>query len=119
MPPGSAMPSRRAAHVDAIPKQIVTLCNDIAEIDSDPEQNALLDRHLGVSPRHASLDRDGAAYRIHDTPKLDQKAIAGRLQDAAVVLVDCRVDQLASQRAQPCQRAFLVRACQPAVASHV
>src|SRR4029077_17967689 len=48
-------------HVHPIPKQIVTLCNDIAEIDANPEQNALLDRPLGVSPSHSALDRDRAA----------------------------------------------------------
>src|SRR5580704_14490970 len=69
---GLSDPFEAGRHVDAIPKQIVTLCNDIAEIDADAEQYALLDGHFGVSPSHAALDRNGAAYRFHDACEFDQ-----------------------------------------------
>ena len=51
-------------------------------------------RHVGVAPRHAALDFRRAANRVGDALELDQHAVAGRLDDAAPVLGDRRVDQL-------------------------
>ena len=46
----------------------------------------------------ALLHRDRAAHRIDDAGKLDKQAVAGGLDDAAVMLGDCRIDDLAPVR---------------------
>jgi hypothetical protein len=51
--------------------------------------------------------------------KFDEEAVAGGLDDAALVLGDHRVDQLAADRPQPRERTFLVGADQPAVARDI
>src|SRR5262249_12817374 len=48
-----------------------------------------------------------------------ENSIAGSLHDASVVDGDCRIDQVASQGTQPCQRAVLVRSGQPAESDDV
>ena len=54
-----------------------------------------------------------AAHRIDDAGKLDQQTVAGGLDDAPVVLCDLRIDELAAQRLEAFERAFLVRPQQP------
>ena len=47
------------------------------------------------------------------------RAVAGALDDAAVMHGDGGIDQIAAERPQPRQSAILVRAGEPAVADHV
>ena len=49
-----------------------------------------------VALGHPALDIDRAAYRVDDAGELDQHAVAGRLNDAAAVLRDLRIDNCAS-----------------------
>ena len=51
--------------------------------------------------------------------ELDQQAVAGGLDDAALVLGDHGVDQFAPMRFEPLDRAFFVGADQPRVAHDV
>jgi len=53
---------------------------------------------------------DGAAHRIDDARKLDQHPVASGLEDAAAVLLDLRIAQLAADRFQRGECPFLVRA---------
>ena len=50
----------------------------------------------GVPLGHRPLHLDRAAHRIDDARELDQQAVAGGLDDAAAVLGDLRIDQLAA-----------------------
>ena len=74
---------------------------------------------VGVPLGHRLLHLDRAAHRIDDAGKLDQQAVAGGLDDAAVVLGDLRIDELAPQRLEAFERAFLVRAHQPRIARDI
>jgi hypothetical protein len=65
------------------------------------------------------LHRDGAARRIDDHGKLHQQAVAGGLDDAAVVLGDLRIDELAAQRFEALERALLVRPHQARIPRHI
>ena len=65
------------------------------------------------------LDLDRAAHGVDDAAKLDDRPVAGALDHAAVVDGDGRIDEIAAQRAQPRQRAILVRAGQAAEADDV
>jgi hypothetical protein len=76
-------------------------------------------RQGGVAPHHALLDDDGAAHCFDGTVERDEGAVAGILDQAAVVLRDRRVDQLAADTLEPRESAFLVDAHQPAVAADI
>ena len=62
---------------------------------------------------------DRAAHGVDDAAELDDAAVAGALDDAAVMDRDGRIDQIAAQRAQPRKDAILVRPRKPAVTDHV
>ena len=67
----------------------------------------------GVPLGHRLLHRDCAAHRIDDTGKFHQHPVAGGLDDAAVVLSDLRIEELAAQRFEAFERVFLIRPHQP------
>ncbi len=66
-------------------------------------------RDTGVPLGHRLLHRDRTAHRIDDTGKLHQQAVAGGLDDAALVLGDLRIEKLMAQRLEAFERAFFVR----------
>ncbi len=88
-------------------------------LTADPEYDPLVFRDRGIALGHAALHRDRAGDRLDDTWELDQDAVAGRLYDAALVLGDLRIDQLAAMGSQPRQRAGFVLAHQAAVAGDI
>ncbi len=105
--------------VDAVAVEVVALDDHIAEIDADAQFDAALRRDARIPLGHRLLHRDRAAHRIDDAGKLDQQAVAGGLDDAAPVLGDLRIEQLAAQRFQAFERAFLVRPHQPRIPRHI
>ena len=76
-------------------------------------------RHAGVALDHRVLHFDRAAHRVDDAAELDERPVAGALDDAPVMHGDGGIDQIAAQRPQPRQDAILVRAGEPAVADDV
>ncbi len=46
-------------------------------------------------------------------------AVAGALDDAAMVHGDYGIDQIAADRPEPRQRTVFVRPCEPAIADHI
>ena len=102
-------------HVHPIAVDIPVLHDHVAEIDSDAEFDPLLAGNIGVAIDHPVLDLDRAAHRFDRAGELDQHAVARRLHDAALVLGDLGVDQLASMRPEPLQRALFVDADQTRV----
>ena len=51
--------------VDAVAHEVaVALLDDIAEMNANPELDALLGRHAGVALDHGGLDFDRAAHRV-------------------------------------------------------
>ena len=94
---------------DAVAIEVVALDDHIAEIDPDAQFDAALRRDTGVPLGHHLLHRDRAAHRIDDAGKLHQQAVAGGLDDAAMVLGDLRIEKLMAQRFEAFERAFLVR----------
>jgi hypothetical protein len=88
-------------------------------MNADPELDALLVRNAGVALDHRGLDFDRAAHSVDHAAELDDRAVTGALDDAAVVHGNDRVDQVAAERPEPRQRAVLVGAGEPAVAGDV
>jgi hypothetical protein len=67
----------------------------------------------------AHAAQSGAPHSVDHAAELDEAAVASALDDAAVMRVDRRIDQIAAQRPEPRQRALLVGAGEPAVADDV
>src|SRR5262245_8244384 len=97
-------------HINAIAINVVTINDDIADIDADTKLDAFLTRDIDVTLNHAPLDVDGTSHCVHDTSKLDQHAIASGLDNAATVLGDFRVDELFAVPLKLAERAFLIEA---------
>ena len=77
--------------IDAVAHQVaVALLDDVAEMDADAKLDAPLRRHTSVAFDHAVLDFDGAAHRVDDAAELDERAVAGALDDATVMHCDGR-----------------------------
>src|SRR5467141_595413 len=104
MPPGSAKPSRRGGNIDAIAKYVAVLDDDVALVDADPEFDATLRRRWGIAFGQRSLHLCSAAQCIDDAAELDQEAVPGGLDDAALMAGDLRVDQFGAQRLEPAER---------------
>jgi hypothetical protein len=77
-------------------------------MDADAKFDALVGRDLGVALDHRPLDFDGAIHRVDDAAKFDDAAIAGALDDAAMMHGYGWVDQVASERPEPRQNPVLV-----------
>src|SRR5215472_7452758 len=101
--------------VDAVAIEVVAFDDHIAEIDADAQFDAAVRCDTGVMLGHCLLHRDRTAHRIDDAGKFHQYAVAGGLDDAAMVLDDFRVDELMAQRFEALERAFLVRPHQPRI----
>ena len=82
-------------------------------------------RRRRSSPRSRSrsaialLNFDRTAHRVDDAGEFRQHAVAGGLDDAAVMLADLRVDEPAQMRLEALVRAFLVRAHQARITHHI
>ena len=117
---GIGDPFEARRDVDAIAHQIaIAFLDDVAQMDANAKLDTALRRQAGVALDHASLNLDRAAHGVDHAAELDEAAVAGALDDAAVMQGDGRIDQIAAQRPEPRQSAILVRARQPAIANHV
>ena len=105
--------------VDALAVPVLALDDDIAEVDADPHVDAAVLAHPVVALGHPALQVDGARHRVDDAAELGQKAVAHQLEDAAVVLLDRRLEQLPAVRSEPLKRAGFVLLHEAAVADDV
>src|SRR5262249_28296492 len=80
--------------IHPVAEDVVFLDDHVTEIDPDAEPDAPLLAHLRLAVDHPALDLHSAAHRIHDTRKFREQAVAGVLDDPAVMLADLRIDQL-------------------------
>ena len=83
MPPGSARPSSRR-DVDAVAEDVAVLDDDVADVDADTELDAMVRRQRGIAFGHRRLHLGRATQRVDNAGELDQQAVAGRLDDAAL-----------------------------------
>jgi hypothetical protein len=114
---GERLKTRR--DIDAIAEDVAFIMDDVAEIDADAEADALGLRPAYVAVRHSLLDDDGAAHGVDDRGELDQHAVPGCLEDAAAVLGDQWIDELAPIAFEKGEGSFLVRAHQPRISGNV
>src|SRR5271165_21112 len=107
-------------NIDAVAKDVAVLDDDIADIDADAELDAAVRWHRCIAfGQRCCLHLCRAAERVDDAGELDQKAIAGRLDDPALMVGNSRIDHLGAERLGPAERAFLVRSHQPRIPRHI
>jgi hypothetical protein len=83
--------------VDAITHKVaVALLDDVAQMNAEAKFDALFRRDARVALDHGVLHFGGAAHRVNYAAELDNAAIAGALDDPAVVDGDCGIDQIAA-----------------------
>jgi hypothetical protein len=82
-------------------------------VNSYAELDALIGRKSRVALDHRVLNGDGAAHRLDDATKLDQRAVARSLEHTPVLVGDGWVDQFGAQRSQPRERTVFIRARHP------
>jgi len=80
-------------NVGAAPKNIASIFDDVANVDTNPELNPLILRHLGVTLSHPALNLDRTAHRLHDTAELGQQPISSVLDNPPTVLGDLRIEE--------------------------
>ena len=79
--------------IDAVAHQIaVAFLDDITEVNAYPKFDALVQRDSSVPLDHRVLHFECTTHRI-DCCELDDAAVAGALDDAAMVDRDCGIDQ--------------------------
>src|SRR5262249_31950073 len=108
-----------SSDVHAITKDVATLDDHVALVDTNPELDALVRGHLGVPLSHPALNLDSAAEGVHDTRELHEHTVAGGLHDPTTVLGDLGVYESAAMGLELGERPFFVSAHEAAVSGHV
>src|SRR5579871_4383234 len=120
---GQADAARRALvfharrDVDAVTKNVVTVDDDVPDINADTEDD--LRSALGIARGHLRLNGHGAGYRVHCAREFDEHPVAGGLDDTTFMAGDCRIDYFSSDRLQGHQGADLVPAHKAAITRDV
>ena len=102
---GETLQSRRDVHPVAI--NLRALDHHVAEVDADTKLHAALGRNAFVFSLEPGLDIDGALHRIDHAGELGEHAVAGRVHEPPVMLLDERVDYLAVGRKGAESRLFI------------
>ena len=76
MPPGLRQALQPRRHVHAIAEDVITVDDDVVDIDADAKLDPLLQWHVGIAFGHPALDIKSTAHRVHDAAKLSQQPIA-------------------------------------------
>ena len=84
-------------------------------MNADAKLDAPFWRHASVALDEAGHHLDCAAHGVDHAAELDDAAVAGSLDNAAVMGGDGGVDKVAAQPPEARQRSVLVRACEPTV----
>jgi hypothetical protein len=112
-PPGNTDPAgigetfEAGSQIHPVAENIPILDNDVALMDADAKFDAFGRRDVGVAFGHCALHSHGVAHRIDDAGEFDQHPVAGRLDDAALMLSDFRVAELTPDPPQRCEGPLL------------
>ena len=106
--------------IDAVAHEVtVALLDHVAQVNSDAKFDAPFRRQAGVALDHAVLHFDRAAHGVDHAAELDDRAVAGALDDVAVMHRDDGIDEIAAKGSQAREDKVLVRACETAVSDDV
>src|SRR5215831_10459953 len=73
------------SNVDAVPQDVVSLYDNVPEVDTDAELDPPVLRQRCFAFGGRTLDRNSTSHRINDTWELHQQPVAGGLHDAPTV----------------------------------
>jgi len=124
-PRGDADPARLGQafepgrDIDPVAKDVAVLDDDVALVNADAEVDPAVGRQRAIALGHRRLQLSRTTGRIDDAGKFDQQAVAGGLDDAAMMALDLRVDHLGAQYPEPAERALLIGLDQPRVAGDI
>jgi hypothetical protein len=82
-------------HIHAIAENVTSIDDDVADINANPELDALLIWYLGIALGHPALDIKSSAHCVHYAAKLGQQPIAGVLDNTAAVFGNLGIDERA------------------------
>ena len=103
---GFGDPLEPSGDIDPVAHEVaVRLLDHVAEMDADAEFDAAVFRHARIAFDHAVLHLDCAAHGVDHAAELDDAAVAGALDDAAVMGGNGGVDESAGLSS--------ARACDP------
>jgi hypothetical protein len=94
-PAGLGQRFEASRNIDAVAVDIASVLYDVAEIDPHPKFDAAIGRHIDVSLGHLALHFNRTTHRVDHAAKLDQQAVPGGFYDAAVMLLDLGIGELA------------------------
>ena len=106
------------SHVYPVAIDLLALDHHVAEIDADAKLHAAFGRVVHIFRLERGLHFDGAIHRLDHAGKLGQHAVAGRINEAAVMLGNSGVEQVEMGR-EGAQGRLFVLAHEAAVAENV
>lgn len=98
---------------------VAVLDDDVPEIDPDAEFELVAGRLAEIVLGYGALNVDGTAQSVDDARKLYQQPVPHRLDEAAMMLGDLRLEYCLKERAKSRARAFLVGLAHPRVADDI
>ena len=118
-PAGRADALQAGRHVDAVAQQVLALGHDIADVEADAEDDPAIPGHVRVAPGHAVLQCQRHADGLDGAAELDQQAVAGGVEQAAVMGLQQRIDQFGAVAAQRGKRSLLVSTDEAGETHHI
>jgi hypothetical protein len=122
---GDAQPARiglflqARRHIHAIAENVVVDADDVALVHAEAKGDAADAGNLDRARGQRRLNLDDATDGVDDARELQQQAVSGGLDDTAAVRRDLRIDQIPPDHRERRQRAALVLAHHPGIASDV
>lgn len=87
-------------YVHALAKPIIALDDHFAQIDADANIDPLVFRQFSIALGETSLKRRGGFDRVYNASECRKQAIAGQLENAAVMLLYFGLEELCTVRAE-------------------
>ena len=105
--------------VDAVAVDVVSIDDDVADIDPDTELDPPFGRAVGSVLGHQLLDFHGAGHGVDGASELDQRAVAHQLDHPARMTRHLRVDDCVAQRFEAGERSAFVGFHQTRIADDI
>jgi hypothetical protein len=78
--------------IHGIAEEIVTLNDDVADVQPDPEPHLLTGRSISILLGYGLLNLDGTSHGINGAGEISDEAVASRVEDPASVRGDQAID---------------------------
>ena len=75
-------------NIDTIPRDIITVYDDVAQVDANPEIDAVVRREVEIARAHLALRFDRTTQCCRCADELDQHSVASGMDDPTAVECD-------------------------------